>query len=243
MSGFGTLSLSVSAPALSVWGPGFLCRAPPFSRSLCRGPALSLCRAPGALCVWARRLCVAGPALSVSGTGAFVSNCSVGAPPLSVSGCGALCVGPRALCVGGALCGSLCWALPLFELGSGPAVQIRVFIHPHVTHTVFQPPTQTSSDPRCGPFSARSTSSLPEPIRGTHPTSSDPRAPSGPANPQLRSACHPSSPARSLFQERTPNLTVWGIRDLNESFSCSLFGLCSVIRDLFRIMAGHYNKN
>ena len=50
---------------------------------------------------------------------------------------------------------------------------------------------------------------------------------------QLRSACHPFSPACSLFQERTPNLTAWGKRRAcncsAHAFLPTLFGVCASI--------------
>ena len=66
------------------------------------------------------------------------------------------------------------------------------------------------------------------------------RVPPGPAGPQLRSACHPSGPAGPnsdlrathparrvpFFQERTPNLTGWGLYsklDPPNSFNTKLF--------------------
>ena len=68
--------------------------------------------------------------------------------------------------------------------------------------------------------------SCPGPIRSTrlrathcHPAQlchlsgfagSYPRATHPVTGPQLRSVCQPSNLARSVFQERTPNLTVWG---------------------------------
>ena len=82
---------------------------------------------------------------------------------------------------------------------SGPAPQIRVSPGPHTP----------SSDPR--PRAPSSDPHATHPVRG---------------RPQLRSACHPSGPRASssdprathparrvpFFQERAPNLTVWGIK-------------------------------
>ena len=168
-------------------------------RFLCRAPTLSV-SGPSAPCL------VSGPALSVSGLcwGARLQDVFVGMfvrDLLSVSDPAALYVGPSALHVGpGALCvrsrHSLCRAPPLpgvllvgrhslalcvgpstlwlFALGSGPAAQIRVFI--------LSPIRSAGPHPH-----------VPARIRVP---------PIRPASP--RSACLPSSPARSLFPGEIP---------------------------------------
>ena len=155
--------------ALFVSGPG----------GLCVGPLSG----PNAVCVGARSLGGAsalrsvleaslnislyqaqglsvylGPALSVSGPGAF---CRCRDPVVLSQHC--LCQGPGSLW-GGARC-------------RVPALAARIRV----------PPIRQQR--------------LVGSAHATHPA----------AGPQLRSACHPSSLARSLFQERIPNLTGWGI--------------------------------
>ena len=61
-------------------------------------------------------------------------------------------------------------------------------------------------DPRGGCGVPRAPVPICVPPSATVPTRATPIQSAG---PQLRSACHPSSAARSLFQERTPNLTIW----------------------------------
>ena len=196
-------ALSASArPALSVSGPGAgalcpgLCRR---QRSLCRGAALfgALGRGstlpasgPRALSLFA-----SFPALSRSLCRDLCRR-SLRRPALSVSGPPFLwrsfaALGPVALCIG---------AVPALSV-SGPGLSVS------------------------GP------SSLCVAVGGTlcvHPSSGPrTRAPSSTTLrpcPQLRSACHPSAPAAPsseprathpalrvpFFQERSPNLTVWG---------------------------------
>ena len=123
----------MSAPgalALSLSGPGALCvgarrssdtlyvaarlslsQSSALSRSLCRGPAVSVARpgalslvsAPGALCVRARRSLCPGPAVSVSGPGALSVSGLCRAPALCVGARRSLCRGPAFLCQGPAL--------------------------------------------------------------------------------------------------------------------------------------------
>ena len=102
------------------------------------------------------------------------------APALSVFWSGTLCVGPDAPCVGVPLLSR--WLCLARARSSDPRVRL------HLIHAVRGPSTQirVSPIPSAGPKLQNA--------RATHPA----------AGPQLRSACHPSSPARSFFQERNP---------------------------------------
>ena len=159
---------------------------------LLSGPALSrrsLVSGPGALDVGPRLPLCRAPALSPSRPGALAVLCV---------GPGALCLARRSLCQApssrrAAVCvgarrslSHLCRTL----------LRRRLCVHqlrapptsnPRATHAVLRAPT---SDPR-----------VRVPPSGPQAPSSDPSASAG---PQLRSACHPSSPARSLFIGENP---------------------------------------
>ena len=206
MSGPGALG-----PALCV-GPGTLCVGP---GALCQGSL----RGPAAPCVGAqcslsrvgvgprgpfsknrfvtsRRSMCRAPALSgsQSGPGSPLPTLFVSGPAsvwafrgsfggLSVSG-PALCVGVRVTGTGALCVGARC------SVSGRGAHCVGSLCRGLVLSVMCRPPIR--------PRKPRAPSAHP---RATHPA---PRA------PKLRSACHPSSPARSFFQERIPNLTAWG---------------------------------
>ena len=195
------LSRSLCRARIFCVGPGPLCRAPALSAwvpALSIGPAarrsLTLCAARS-LC---RALCPAPGALPVSRSRSSVSDrrstLCAGAQrvPARRSCPGALCVGPRhslAVCAGPLRSACLSACHP-----SGPRPRLRSACYP--------------SGPRT-PQDPHATHPLPRP-RATHPRSTAPPS-SGPrARPPLIRPCHPSPPAHPFFQERTPNLTVWG---------------------------------
>ena len=192
------------------------------------GPS-ALCRAL-ALCVGARHF-VSGPGLLVSGSGrgpAFLSQYCLCQVPCSLSGPGALFVGARqsvrptiSVSGPGALCcvgprrralarypGSACHPAPSGQLRVPPTpaprpiyLASRAATHPHLRASA-QPGTTGPSSagpqlPSACRLSCRAPSSDPRAIRLTGP-SSDPRA---------------THLARRVpfGQERTPNLTVWGL--------------------------------
>ena len=197
-------------PRHSVSAPGAL---PPLSVSgrdaLCVGPGRSRSRGPGA-----RRR---SPALCVSGLAALSLS---RAPTLSVSGPGALCV--RARCEGPALCRSL-WQ----DLCRAPAFSPLSVLSPAALSLFVSGPNAFCVRPRCSLCRAPACRRAPGALCvgpgafhvGRRPalSVSGPGAlcvgtrhslcrgrPSGFAGPQLRSACHPSSPARSLFPGENP---------------------------------------
>ena len=226
--GPGTLSLACVGTcvepqcSVGVWRSLVLCVGICVGRSLCRGLALSVSR-PGALCQ-ILALCVGGPALPVA--------LCVGLRHSLCRGPGALFVGPRSgpATLSHSVSGPA--NVSLF-VGPMPAAQIRAFIrHPFSPRAPFgsRPPAIRSVGPGAAGLFA---SFIGAPTPCAHPVSR-PRVPpmrshlgstchlSGPTGPQrsvchygpqVRSACHPSSPqARRVpfFQERTPNFNVWG---------------------------------
>ena len=202
-------------------GPASLCRGPALSPFLCRGLAVSvsgpvalcvssqrfLCQDPGYLCrglalgffVGAWRSLCQGPALFVP-----LSLCR--APALSVRTRCSLCRGPvLSLCDVLGLPGALffffrqIFLLKYFLLQrlrsvSGPCAPRRSLCQALCPTNVREPPGHPpafSSDPRATyPFRGPPT----QDSRATHPV----------RGPQLRSACHPSSPARSFFSGENP---------------------------------------
>ena len=181
----------IAAPAMGINGtspagrPASLSRGPALSPSLCRdlcwAPALSV-SGPGPLCVGPSMLSVSDPA----------------ALSLSVSGPSTLCVGAGALCVG-----------PRHSLCRGPGA---LCIEPRHSFAVCVGPRHSLSLFVVGPGPAAQVRLIRmSPIRSTRaPNACSPiRAPSSDAR-QLRSTCHPSSPARSFFPGENPN-TVWGM--------------------------------
>ena len=178
------------APALPVSGSGALCVGA--RRSLCRALTLSA-SGPGALCVGPRAHLCRAPALSRGrALGPALDRCRPGACLPS-----ALCVGPRAVCVWARR--SLCWfpalsvsGLGAFSLSRRSLSARALFVGRSRRSLCRGPALSVSPDALCiGPGALRWS-------RHAAPWS---------AGPQLRSACHPSSPARSFFPERTPHLT------------------------------------
>ena len=215
-------ALSMSVPGASMSEPGALCIG--VQRSLCRGPALSRrsVLGPGSLCIGplcslyrAPARSVSGPSLSVSGLRALCVGPRRSlhpAPALSVSGPGALRVGPErspgALCVGPRR--SLCPG-PALDLCQAPALSRRslcragerwaparsICVGPRAC-----PALSVSGRPRSlcrGPCRVKALS----PRRSLTPIHV-PIHVRGPLTQIRRSACHPSSPARSIFPGENP---------------------------------------
>ena len=165
---------------------------------MCRGQALSV-SGPGALCVGARR--------SLSGPGALCFGARRSPLPFRVWGPDALCVGPLFVRAPGAVSlsvsvlSALCVAARRFVSGPCGSVgpQLR-YARPSACHPSIRltGPRPSSDQLASAPIRVAHIQSRPSaPIRVT-PPSSDPRA---------------THPARRVpfFQERTPNLIVWGI--------------------------------
>ena len=224
------------APALSLSGPRafgwFLCWGLALSlspsvgarRCLCQGmsgpsavsgpggplPTLSV-PGPGGLCVGARRsLCQAsvvsvlcrGPALSVSRPGVAFGRFLCRGPALSlyVGARRCLCRGPRCLCQGLALSGGLCvGARRSLCRGAGPG---------NLCQGLCQGPAVLPQPSLCRASGPPIRSRGPPDQRATHPST----------GPQLRSACHPSSPARSLFPAENPKPYCLGETTLYKAF-------------------------
>ena len=162
--------------------------------AFCQGPALSML-GPGGLCVEAQRSVSRGPALLVSLWGL------------------ALCrgTGRRSLC---RRCIRSCHP-------SGPdprATQLRRARATHPTPRFDRAPIfirlhgqaiQLSPDPRARHHSSDPRATHP-PLQRHQPGPQSPATHPAPRTPRLRSTCHPSSPARSLFPGENPNLTVGG---------------------------------
>ena len=159
---------------------------------------------PGAFCVLS--LAVSGPAPNTV-CQARRSLCR--APALSVSGC---CARPLSICVGVRRLGTLCVgarrSLPLSVSGPGAlCVSAPSSLRAPAPIRTLRAP---SSDIRSA-LALHATYPLPTNPRATHPG----RKSTAPirvwsAGPQLRSACHPSSPARSLFSRREPQALLFG---------------------------------
>ena len=202
--------LSVRALSLSLcrdlcWVPA----AAPFRRCLCRVPALI-----GSSCVSARPSLCRSPALFVLGPGAHLAL--PGAP-------GALCVGPHrsvprpavfmrmspisGCYPSGPQLRSACHTLTQPTCHpSGPGPQLRSACHPSTLQPACHIRPAPTSDPRASYWVCEPSPRCACKLLGLRAPSSDPRASywvCGPPAP-IRSACHRSSPARSLFPGENP---------------------------------------
>ena len=210
-------------PALSVSGPSALCVGA--RHSLCRGPGLqrsvsgpSLCRGPAVAprSGWLSELFDVGAQHSLSQRSlcraptVFVSGPST--PTICVSVLSSLCV--------------LCSRPALFSRPQLTHPILRAHAPPRCAHLLPQPELPCVLPPirsaahapirvaaiRVPPTQLRAPSSDP---RATHPVSRCQLRPMPPIQPRAHSSdpC-PSHPARRVpfFQDRTPNLTVWGNR-------------------------------
>ena len=223
-------------PTLFVSGLGALyVRA---RRSVCRGQGPN-----GALCVGARRCLSQGPALCVgrqrfvSGPGTFCRGPALLASGRSVP---ALFVrARRSLCRGAAVCVSrpndLCVGARRFLCRASLCVGVRRGDRPALFVSgppLRGPSSEAGSGPSSNPRPARPPARIRvPPIRhcGTQLRSPPApiRVPLRPCGPQLESACHPSSPARSLFPGENPRPYCLGENFEKETLDRCMLMSCS----------------